>query len=223
MILPTHDDEQQALLTATSRRDDNATARVAGAICSGSMMSRSFVVAAVCLTGCPPPPMEAHDAADALRANPHRIGTVSRQELASDVTDPDSTVGTAAKPAPVVSNTTVKIIGMVQSKICFLVEDTNIEARDEAEKIATYHQKMNSARYAAIALRANGLSGKAPWPQPAATAMIKVRDSNPSDSVSAVVCLPAPVLEDDSKLIVLTMEWPSSEQRRLLAMWELTQ
>lgn len=115
-------------------------------------MSRLLVLGALCLTGCPPAPMEAHDAADALRANPHRIGTVSRQELESDVTDPDSTVGTAAKPAPVTSNTTVKVIGMVQSKICFLVEDTNIDARDETEKTASYRQKMNSARYAAISL-----------------------------------------------------------------------
>jgi hypothetical protein len=185
--------------------------------------ARSFVLAtlfASALTGCPAPLMEAHDAADALRANPHRIGTVSRQELASDVTDPDSTVGTAAKPAPVTSNTTVKIIGMVQSKICFLVEDTNLEARDDQEKAASYQQKMNGARYAAMALRANGLRGKAPWPLPAPTAMIKVRDSNPQDSVGAVVCLPAPVIDDDAKLIVLTIEWPSSQ--RLLAMWELT-
>jgi hypothetical protein len=177
-------------------------------------------IAAIALAGCPRPTIEAHEAAASLRENPHRIGTVSRQELASDVTDPESTVGTVAKPAPVSSTTTVQVIGMVQSKMCFLVEETNLEARDDAEKTASYRQKMNGARYAALALRANGLSGKSPWPLPAPTAMIKVRDSNPKDSVGAVVCVQAPAIEDDSKLIVLTMEWPSSQ--RLLAMWELT-
>ena len=165
--------------------------------------------------------MEANDAADALRANPHRIGTVSRQELASNVTDPESTVGTEAKPAPVTSTTTVKIIGMVQTKLCFLVEDGNLPSSDEAEKRAAYHHKMNGARYSVLALRANGLTGKAPWPQPAATMMVKVRESNPNDSVGAVVCLPAPTLDDDSRMIVMTMEWPSAQ--RLLAMWQLTQ
>jgi hypothetical protein len=158
-------------------------------------------IAAIALAGCPRPTIEAHEAAASLRENPHRIGTV-------------------AKPAPVSSTTTVQVIGMVQSKMCFLVEETNLEARDDAEKTASYRQKMNGARYAALALRANGLSGKSPWPLPAPTAMIKVRDSNPKDSVGAVVCVQAPAIEDDSKLIVLTMEWPSSQ--RLLAMWELT-
>jgi hypothetical protein len=178
-------------------------------------------ITAIALAGCPRPTIEAHEAAASLRENPHRIGTVSRQELASNVTDPESTVGTVAKPAPVSSTTTVQVIGMVQSKMCFLVEETNLEARDDAEKTASYRQKMNGARYAALALRANGLSGKAPWPLPAPTAMIKVRDSNPKDSVGAVVCVQAPAIEDDSRLIVLTMEWPSSH--RLLAMWQLTQ
>ncbi len=185
------------------------------------MSSRAAFTMLLALAGCPAPLMEAHEAADVLRANPHRVGTVSRQELASEVTDPDSTIGTEAKPAPVTSSTRVKIIGMVQTTLCFVVEETDIDARDEAEKVASYRQKLGGARYAVLALRGDGLRGKAPWPHPAASRMIKVREENPNDSVSAVVCLPAPVLEDDATLIVMTMEWPSSQ--RLLAMWELTE
>src|SRR5688500_6537860 len=92
-------------------------------------MTRLVLIASLALlgAGCTPPPVEAHEAAAQLRENPHRIGTVSRQELESDVTDPDSTIGQPARPTPVTSNVSIKIIGMVQTKLCFLVEETDFE------------------------------------------------------------------------------------------------
>lgn len=184
----------------------------------GIMRSFAYLLLGAALTGCPRPAIEAHEAAAVLRDNPQRIGTVSRQELASNVTDPDTTIGTPSRPAPITSTATVKIIGTVDSKLCFLVEDT-VDARDDAERTATYRQRMTAASFAALALRANGLTGTAPWPYPATSVLVKVRESY-GDTASAVVCVPAPVLEDDARLIVFAISWEPS--RRLLAMWNLT-
>lgn len=171
--------------------------------------------------GCTPPPVEAHEAAAQLRENPHRIGTVSRQELESDVTDPDSTIGQPARPTPVTSNVSIKIIGMVQSKLCFRVEETEFEtAGSEADQKASYKVKLDAARWAVLAVSARSIENKRPWPNPGST-MIKVNDPKASRAIDGVVCVTAPPIQDDTRWLVLAMSWESS--KRQLALWELTQ
>lgn len=183
-------------------------------------MSRVLLVMFVALAaGCPPPPVEAHEAAAQLRDNPHRIGTISRQELATDVTDPDSTIGTPSRPAPVASKLSIKIIGMVQTKICFLVEEVDFET-GSADQKASYNQKMERAQWAAVAYPKGWLDKPIPWPNPTGGVMVKTHDPMASGAIDAVVCLPAPEMTEKARLLVLAMSWPDAG--RQLAMWEIT-
>lgn len=183
-------------------------------------MTRLVLLASL-VAGCTPPPVEAHEAAAQLRENPHRIGTVSRQELESDVTDPDSTIGQPARPTPVTSNMRIEIIGMVQTKLCFRVEETDFEtAGSEADQKASYQLELDSARWAVLALPARAIENKRPWPNPAST-MVKVNDPDASRAIDGVVCVTAPPIQDDTRWLVLAMSWQSS--KRQLALWELTQ
>lgn len=186
-------------------------------------MPRALLLSLLVLAaGCPPPPVEAHEAAAQLRDNPHRIGTVSRQELASDVTDPDSTVGRASRPAPVSSTLSVKIIGMVQSKLCFLVEDTAFETDETpVDQKAAYNVRMQRASWAAVAFPAKWLDKPIPWPTPAASVMVKTNDAKDSRAIDAAVCVPAPGLGAEARLLALAISWGREE--RQLALWELTE
>jgi hypothetical protein len=162
-------------------------------------------------TGCALPPVEAHEAARELREDSRKIGSVSRQELESDVTDPASHVGTIAKPAPVPGNMSIAIVGMVSSKLCFRI-DERVDAND-------FKWRMNNAQWSAQAVPARSFSTPAPWPtsQPA---MVKVLEE--SDGVqSAVVCVPAPAFDDDTRLIAFALSW--GPHKRKLALWQLTE
>lgn len=176
-------------------------------------MSRSAALAIVTLVaGCAAPIVEAHEAAAELRDDPRRIGTVSRQELASDVSDPTTVVGSFARPAPSPQDLRVAIVGIVSSKLCFRVDELG---GDRAG--FTWH--MNNAAWSALALPARAFSTPVPWPA-SAPAMVKVLDDT-ADELRAVVCLPAPAVTESTKLIGLAMSWDS--RKRKLALWELTE
>ena len=162
-----------------------------------------------------PPTIEAHEAAAELRADPRMIGSVSRQELESDVTDPASIVGSPSKPAPVPGTMTVSIVGMVSSKLCFRVDETGGDRND-------FTWRMNNAAWSTRALPARALSSPVPWPNPI-PAMVKVLDAekSPQGTDSAVVCLTAPRFADDTRSIAFTMSWDS--RKRKLALFQLTE
>ncbi|MGE0401620.1 MAG: hypothetical protein AB7T06_33270 [Kofleriaceae bacterium] len=183
-----------------------------------------WLLFATLATGCPPPPVEPHQAAAMLRENPQHVGTVSRQELESAVTDPDSSVGTAATPAPNAGGLLVEVVGTVQTKVCFSVTKKLDETGNVNEQHAMFANRMRNAAWSVQARPRTVYSTKTPWPDPAQDIMVKVNTSEEAlgrGEARAVVCLPAPVIADDSTLLAFTMSW--DQRDRKLALWRLTE
>jgi hypothetical protein len=188
-------------------------------------MHRALLLMFVALSGgCPPPPVEPHQAAAMLRDNPSHMGAVSREEIESEVTDPNGHVGTAATPEPKSDNIQVTVIGTVQKKLCFSIDSSLEGSANAKEAHATFGWRMRNAAWSVQARPRTVYSVKTPWPDPAQDVMVKVNTEDEaltSGVAHAVVCLPSPVFEKDSVLLAFTMAWQPNDRK--LALWKLAQ
>lgn len=189
------------------------------------LMHRALLLPFVALVAaCPPPPIEPHQAAAMFRENPSHMGSVSREEIESEVTDPKSHVGTPTTPEPKTDNIAVTVIGTVEHKLCFSIEKALDSGHKAKEQHAQFGWRMRNAAWSVQARPRTVYSVKTPWPDPAQDVMLKVNTEDEALEAGlarAVVCLPSPSFAEDSTLLAFTMSWAANDRR--LALWRLAQ